>query len=231
MLRIRRLTQLLVALCASAFLSTLVSLVIYRTLSLITVPRVGAEVVAKIGAIRDVDTLSKVCTAFVGAAVELKAGGVFLASWGLGHMLLWSLILGVVAYLLYRQLSNAARTDIVEQENFIDRALAGKLELWKVFWGLYGALSLSLLFLASGVLQLIVKASADDAYRLASVIGVPMAISLPATVYFISALLVWRSAKNASHMAWGLLAKAVVIVVTVLPIIQSVVAAVALFSS
>lgn len=227
MLRIRRLTQLLIALCAAAFVSAWVSFVIYRVLSMTALPLSGSDITNDIGEIEDIAKLKEVTIALVSAAFQLKENGVVLATWGLGFVLVWSMILGTIALVTYREVcKDSIAPAHPEVENFIDRALAGKLELWKVFWGGYVALSLLLFLIFGSVVKLLTQVgSATNSLFLLNAISGPIALSVPITIYLLSALLVWRSASNTSSVAWHYLAKAIVIIVTIIPLIRSIVAA------
>jgi hypothetical protein len=227
MLRIRRLIQLLIALCASAFVSSWISFVIYRVLSMTALPLSGSDIANDVGKIEDIAKLREITIALFGAASELRDSGALLAKWGLGFVLVWSIILAAIALVTYREACKASIASThPEVENFVDLALAGKLELWKVFWGGYVLLSL-LLFLVSGsVLKLLTQVgSATDSLFLLNAIAGPIALSIPITIYLLSALLVWRSAANTSSVAWHYLAKAVVGIVTIFPLIRGIIAA------
>jgi hypothetical protein len=226
MLRIRRLTQLLIALCASAFVSAWISFAFYRVLSMTALPLAGIDIANDIGNVDDIATLKEVTIALYSVASELRDSGALLAKWGLGFVLVWSIILGTLSLVTYREV---CKTSLVpthpEIENFIDRALAGKLELWKVFWGGYVALSLLLFFISGSVLKFLTQVgSATNSLFLLNAIAGPIALSVPITIYLLSALLVWKSAANTFSIAWHYLAKAVVIVVTIVPLIRSVIA-------
>ena len=225
MLRIRRLTQLIIALCASAFVSAWISYVIYRVLSMTALPLAGSDVANDIRNIDDIAKLKAVTIALFGAASELRASGALLAKWGLGFVLVWSVILGTLALVTYREVCKTSSSPAYpEVENFIDQAIAGKLELWKVFWGGYVALSLLLLLAFSSVLNLLTQVgSTTNSLFLLNAIAGPIALSVPITIYLLSALLVWRSASNTSSVAWHYLAKAVVIIVTIIPLIRSII--------
>jgi prepilin signal peptidase PulO-like enzyme (type II secretory pathway) len=158
MLRIRRLTQLLIALCASAFLSALISFAIYRFLSMTALPLSGSSIVDDIRNLEDIGKLKEFTVLLISAAFDLRESGATLAKWGLGFVLVWSFILGTVALATYCQICKASIAPAYpEVENFIDRALAGKLELWKVFWGGYVALSLLLFFISGSILKLLLR--------------------------------------------------------------------------
>lgn len=226
MLRIRRLTQLLIALCASAFVSAWVSFVIYRVLSMTALPLSGLDIANDIGRVEDIAKLKEVTIALASAVSELRDSGALLAKWGLGFVLVWSIILGTITLLTYREVCKASITPHhPEVENFIDRALAGKLELWKVFWGGYVALSLLLFFISGSVLKLLTQVgnTTNSLFLLNAITG-PIALSVPITIYLLSALLVWRSASNTSSVAWRYLAKSFVIIVTAIPLIRSITA-------
>jgi len=231
MLRIRRLTQLLIALCASAFVSAWISFVIYRVLSMTALPLSGSNIASDIGKIENIAKLKEVTIALSRAEFELRNSGELLAKWGLGFVIVWSVILGSIALVTYRQVCKTsiapAHPDI---ENFIDRALAGKLELWKVFWGGYVTLSLLLFFISGGILKLLTQiGTTTSALFLLNAITSPIALSVPITIYLLLALLVWKSAPNTSFIAWQYLAKAFVVIVTIIPLIKSIVATNALF--
>ena len=104
MLRIRRLTQLLIALCVSAFLSALISIVIYRVLSMTALPLSGPNIVNDIRGIEDINKLREVTIAFLSAAFDLRESGATSVKWSLGFVLIWSTILGSVAVVTYRQI-------------------------------------------------------------------------------------------------------------------------------
>jgi hypothetical protein len=226
MLRIRRLTQLLIALCASAFLSALISLVIYRVLSMTVLPLSGQDIVNDIRSIEDINKLKEVTVTFLNAAFDLRDSGVISVKWGLGFVLVWSAVIGSVAFATYRQIcrvSIAPDALSPEVENFVDRALAGSLELWKVFWGGYVAVSLLLLMTSGGILKFLTQiGSGSKSLFLFNVLAGPIALSIPITIYLLCALLVWRSASNTSSVAWHYLAKAVVVACTVVPLIKGI---------
>jgi len=223
MLRIRRLTQLLIALCACAFISALVSLVIYRVLSMTHAATITPEILADISNINDIEVIKKFILPFVAAANELRAGADLLASWGLLFVLIWASLLGFVTLVLYRQVTSTSLAEVnAIDENLIDRALAGKLELWKIFWGLYVALSLALGLLFSELVTILVSAGSFGSHGVASLIAVPIVLAIPTTLHIISAILVWQSAKNTSRIYWTYLARAAVIAFTIFPIFRGV---------
>lgn len=228
MLCIRRLTQLLIALCASAFLSALISFGIYHVLSITALPSSSSQsdFVNAINSVEDIKKLKESIFVFINAAFDLREKGASLVKWGLGFVLVWSLILGSVALATYRQICKHSSTPTPpEVENFIDLALSGKLELWKVFWGGYVALSALVFLISGGVLQWLVPTGSTKSSFLFNVLVGPIALSIPATIYLFSALLVWKSAPNTSSVAWHYLAKTVVIVNTVIPLLKSIMVA------
>lgn len=222
-LRVRRLVQLMIALCASAFLSALISFALYRILSLTALPLSGSNIANDIQSINDIGKLKELSVAFVGLSTELRNSGETLTKWGLGFVLVWSTILGTVALTTYREITKASKAPIEPAvENVFDRALAGKLELWKVFWGGYVALSLLLFFIFIVTAHLFTQVEAIKSSFLFNALACPIALSIPYTFYLLCALLVWRSASNTSSVVWCYLAKAFVIVFTAFPIIRSV---------
>ena len=223
MLRIRRLTQLLIALCACAFISALISLVIYRVLSMTHATTITPEILADVSNINDIEVIKKFILPFVAAANELRAGADLLASWGLLFVLIWASLLGLVTIILYRQITSTSLAEVnAIDENLIDRALAGKLELWKIFWGLYVTMSLVLGFIFSELVTRLVNASSLATHGVASLIAVPIVLAIPTTLHIISAILVWQSAKNTSRIYWTYLARAAVIAFTIFPIFRGV---------
>jgi hypothetical protein len=229
MLRIRRLTQLLIALCACAFISALISLVIYRVLSMTHAATISPEILADISNIKDIEVVKKILLAFIAAANELRTGADLLASWGLSFVLIWASLLGFVAIILYRQITTSQQAEVdTRNESMIDRALAGKLELWKIFWGLYVTLSLALGLIFSALVTILVSASSLATHGVASLIAVPIALAIPSTLHFISAILVWQSAKNTTRIYWAYLARAAVIAFTIFPIFRGIYAVVSL---
>lgn len=227
MLRIRRLTQLLIALCASAFLSALISFGIYHVLAIAAVPSSSyqSDIVNAINSVEDINKLKEATIVFISAASDLREKGAGLVKWGLGFVLVWSLILGTVAIAIYRQICKVSSAPAhPEVENFIDLALSGKLELWKVFWGGYVALSSLLSLISFGVFQLLVQTGSLKSSFLLNVLAGPIVLSIPFTIYLYSALLVWKSAPNTSSVVWHYLAKLVVIVATIAPLLKSIIA-------
>jgi hypothetical protein len=216
MLRIRRLTQLLLALCACAFISACISLGIYRLFSIRTGRKITPEILAEISNINDINVIKSFFLPFVAAATELRDSADQLAGWGLSFVLIWACLLGFVAIALYRQITMTHSTEIhVQFENSLDRALAGKLELWKIFWGGYVVFLLAMQLIANKLFALLT--SIIDVHGLTSLITVPIAIAIPVTLHFIAAILVWQSAKNTSRVIWTYLARLVVVAFTVLP--------------
>ena len=136
MLRIRRLTQLLLALCACAFISAFISLGIYRLFLIKTNNQITPEILAEISNINDINVIKSFIFPSVTLATELRDSADQLAGWGLSFVLIWACLLGFVAIALFRQITITQSTEIhVQSENIFDRALMGKLELWKSFWG------------------------------------------------------------------------------------------------
>ncbi len=216
MLRIRRLTQLLLALCACAFISACISLGIYRFFSIQTGRKITPEILAEISNINDINVIKSFFLPFVAAATELRDSADQLAGWGLSFVLIWACLLGFVAIALYRQITMTQSTEIhVQFENSLDRALAGKLELWKIFWGGYVVFLLAMQLISNKLFALLT--SIIDVHGLTSLITVPIAIAIPVTLHFIAAILVWQSAKNTSRVVWTYLARLVVVAFTVLP--------------
>lgn len=226
MLRLRRLTQLLFVLCACAFISALLSIVIYRVLSMTALPFQDASVINDIKALEDISKLREIAVLLVGVSTELRTSGDTLAKWGLGFVLIWSAILGAITSAIYRQIrkvQNVVEMQLAETENLFDLALAGKLELWKVFWGGYVALSFVSMAAFAGIVKLLLPTGADtqSSFLLSVLVG-PIVLAIPIAIYLCCATLVWRSASNTSSPLWHYTAKAVVIVCTVLPLLKSV---------
>ena len=181
------------------------------------------EILADISNINDIEVIKKFILPFVAAANELRAGADLLASWGLLFVLIWASLLGFVTLVLYRQVTSTSLAEVnAIDENLIDRALAGKLELWKIFWGLYVALSLALGLLFSELVTILVSAGSFGSHGVASLIAVPIVLAIPTTLHIISAILVWQSAKNTSRIYWTYLARAAVIAFTIFPIFRGV---------
>jgi hypothetical protein len=211
------------ALCACAFISALISLVIYRVLSMTHAATISPDVLADISNINDIEVLKQILLPFIAAADELRTGADLLASWGLSFVLIWASLLGFVTLVLYRQVTSTSLAEVnAIDENVIDRALAGKLELWKIFWALYVTLSLALGFIFSELVTILVNASSLATHGVASLIAVPIVLAIPTTLHIISALLVWQSAKNTSRIYWTHLARAAVIAFTIFPIFSGV---------
>jgi hypothetical protein len=223
MLRIRRLTQLLLALCACAFISALISLVIYRVLSMTHAVTITPEILADISNINDIEVIKKFLLPFVAAANELRNGADLLASWGLSFVLIWASLLGLVTIILYRQITSTSLAEVnAIDESLIDLALAGRLELWKIFWGLYVTLSLALGLIFGELATILANASSLTTHGVASLIAVPIVFAIPTTLHIISAILVWQSAKNTSRIYWTYLARAAVIAFTIFPIFRGI---------
>jgi hypothetical protein len=109
-LRVRRLVQLMIALCASALLSALISLVFYRILSLTSLPLSESNMANDIRGIEDIGKLKELAVALIGVSIELRNSGETLTKWGLGFVLVWSTILGTVALTTYREITKASKT-------------------------------------------------------------------------------------------------------------------------
>nr|WP_314861211.1 hypothetical protein [uncultured Undibacterium sp.] len=65
-------------------------------------------------------------------------------------------------------------------------------------------------------------------HGLASLIAVPIVLAVPTTLHFISAILVWQSAKNTTRIYWTYLARAAVVAFTIFPIFRGIYAVVSL---
>ena len=181
------------------------------------------EILADISNINDIEVIKKFILPFVAAANELHAGADLLASWGLLFVLIWASLLGFVTLVLYRQVTSRSLAEVnAIDENLIDRALAGKLELWKIFWSLYVTLSLALGLIFGELATILVNASSLATHGVASLIAVPIVLAIPTTLHVISAILVWQSAKNTSRIYWTYLARAAVIAFTIFPIFRGI---------
>lgn len=223
MLRLRRLLQLLIAMCSTAFLSALISLLIYRVYSMTALSSSGSDILNGLKEIHDIDKLREISSVLVRAGYELRDSSAFLVNWGLGFVLIWSFILGLAAVATYRQARKVlVAPDAAEPESIIDQALAGKLALVKIFWGGYVALSLLLFFLTSAALKLLPTMEGDGTSLLINLLVAPIVLSIPVTMQWACAILVWRCASNASSLVWNYLAKLVVIAATVIPLIKGI---------
>lgn len=224
MLRLRRLTQLLIVLCMAAFISALLSFAFHRVLSMSAMPFPSTTLINDLQALEDIGKLREVAILLVRATAEVRTGGEMLVQWGLGFVLVWSLILGVITAAVYRQIGKVqSATEIkeAEKESLLDRACAGKLELWKVFWGGYISLSCVLTVAAVGVFQLLRNIGSDTqaSFLLNALVG-PIVLAIPMAIYFCCAALVWRSAPNTTSPLWGYAARSAVIVLTVVPLLK-----------
>ncbi len=221
MLRLRRLTQLLMALCASAFLSALISLIVYRFLSMTAKPTQSIELTNGIQEIQDIERLRGFTLDLIRSGIDLRDGGATLASWGLGFVLIWSSILGLIAFVTYRQACKVlVNPDLPATENSIDKAFSGKLELAKIFWGGYVTLSLLLVLISNAVFKLLPSINANESSFLLNALVAPIVLAIPAIFYWTCAILVWRCAANTSSIVWRYLAKLIVIIATILPLIE-----------
>lgn len=221
MLRIRRLTQLLLALCACAFISALMSLGLYRLFAIKAVNQLSPEMLAEISNIQDINVIKSFFLPFVTLATELRDSADQLAGWGLSFVIIWASLIGFVAIALYRQIITTQQIEINPQtENTIDRAFAGKIELWKIFWGVYVILLLAMQLIASKLFATFTELI--SLYGTASLILMPIGLAIPVTMHLLAALLVWKSATNTSHRFWTYLARTVVLAVTVLPSIRGI---------
>ncbi|GGX08827.1 hypothetical protein GCM10011282_13760 [Undibacterium macrobrachii] len=221
MLRIRRLTQLLLALCACAFISALMSLGLYRLFAVKAVNQISPEMLAEISNIQDINVIKSFFLPFVTLATELRDSADRLAGWGLSFVIIWASLIGFVAIALYRQIISTQQVEINPQsENTIDRAFAGKVELWKIFWGVYVILLLVMQVIASKLFAAF--SELISMHGLASLILIPIGLAIPITLHLLAALLVWKSATNTSHRFWTYLARTVVVAITVLPSIKGI---------
>lgn len=218
MLRLRRLSQLMIALCATAFLSALASLIIYRVLAMTSISTDHVEITNGLREIQDIEPLRKIALTLVQAGVELREAGSTLALWGLGFVLIWSLILGLTAFASYRQACKVGvGIDAPEAENIIDQALAGKLALVKMFWSGYVTLLLLFWLISFAIFQFLPLFKTSDISFLTIALFVPIALAVPAIMQLSCAILVWRCSANTSSVMWGYLAKLAVLTLTVIP--------------
>ena len=218
MLRLRRQIQLMIALCVAAFLSALISLIIYRVLAMTMVSTDYVEITNGLREIQDIEPLRKIALTLVQAGVELREAGSTLALWGLGFVLIWSLILGLTAFASYRQACKVGvGSDAPVAESIIDLALAGKLALVKMFWGGYVSLLLLFWLISFAIFQFLPLFKTSDISFLTIALFAPIALAIPATIKLSCAILVWRCAANTSSVMWGYLAKLAVLTFTVIP--------------
>ncbi|WP_395007271.1 hypothetical protein [Undibacterium sp.] len=184
---------------------------------------INPDVLTDISNTNDIEVLKQILLPFLAAAHELRTGADLLASWGLSFVLIWAALLGSVTIILYRQITSTSQTEVnAIDESMVDLALAGRLDLWKIFWGLYVTLSLALGFIFSELVTILVSAGSFGSHGVASLIAVPIVLAIPTTLHVISAILVWQSAKNTSRIYWTYLARAAVIAFTIFPIFRGV---------
>lgn len=224
MLRSQRLSRLLVALSACALFSSYASLILFRILEKVALPRIQTNMARDIAAIQDLDQLKRIATILVEAAFELRDSGWFFATWGIGFVAVWSIVLGVVALLLSRSLTECRPAgELPAVGNAFDRALSGTLELRKAFWGGFVGIPL-LVGIGVGALVYGFNASRKlEHLQTVSLIAIPIASSLYMVSVLTAALAVWRCAGNSSRPAWGTLARITVVVAVIALLAKSVV--------
>lgn len=225
MLRAKHIVHLQTALCLWALISAYFSLVIYRVLAEIAIPRSMSNLANGLASVQDFETVKRVCVAMVDASIGVRDNGTVLAWWGLVFVCGWSLIMGVTAALLYRQVQSGGDQPMPPvADTVVDRALAGKIELWKAYWGLHVGLTLVLGLLINGLLGLWPRDGGSAPMRVFNLVIWPIIIALPATVFLLTAFAVWRCAANTSHVAWQVLARVAIAISVLMAVAKSFVA-------
>lgn len=218
----QRASLLLVALSAWAIMSAVASLLIINVLQTAASPMSFSTLTSDINNIQDMAALKKIALLMVGAVAAQKEAGTLLVSWGLWFVATWSAIFGLASAYLYRQLAAANVADIPRSnETILDLALAGKLELWKAFWGMYIALPLAVMIVAFGLMAFLKRAHIVEPAKVADLIVTPMAYSAVLVVFWGASIIAWRCSVNTSRTAWSLLARIAIVLFTVAPAAKS----------
>lgn len=218
----KRASQALVTLSAWAFVSAVISLLIIKVLYMAALPTSLPNLTSDINNIQDLVALKKISLLLVDSVAAQKEAGWLLVSWGLWFVATWAAIFGLASVLLYRQLATATAADNSRsRETILDLALAGKLELWKAFWGLYIALPLAAAFIAYGLIAVLKSTHVVEPTKVADLILTPLAYSAVLVIFWGAAVIAWRCSANTSRAAWRNLARIAIVLYTVLPLAKS----------
>ena len=121
--------------------------------------------------------------------------------------------------MLYRHIGvHAGGT--VPPPTWFDRALSGRWELRKAFWGLYVGASLGALLVLQAPLNLLRTAGVIREASIPDSILTSMAYSACLVIQLAGAICAWRCARNTARKVWRYLAWAAIIVLTVLPLLR-----------
>ena len=222
MLAAKRASQILLALSAWAFVSAALSLLLIKTVYVTALPVSLPGLASDINTIQDLAALRKISILLVNSVSAQKEAGWLIVSWGLWFVAVWSAMFAVASSFLYRRL---VVSEISEKPqltaHFLDLALAGKLELWKAFWGLYIALPVAVSFVAFGLISLLKRTHVVEPAQVADLILTPLAYSAVLVIFFGAAIIAWRCSANTSRTTWRYLAKIAIVLYTAVPLIKS----------
>lgn len=218
----KRASQILVALSAWAFVSAVFSLLIVKVVYMVALPTSLPNLTSDINNIQDLTALKKISVLLVDSLAAQKEAGWLLVSWGLWFVATWAAIFGLAFVFLYRQLATANVADNSRsRETILDLALAGKLELWKAFWGLYIALPLAATLVVYGVMVFLKSTHVVEPAKVADLILTPLAYSAVLVIFWGAAVIAWRCSVNTSRAIWRYLARIAIVLYTVLPLAKS----------
>ncbi len=222
MLSTKRASHILIAVSAWAFVSAVASLLIVKVVYMTALPTSLPNLTSDINSIQDLAALKKISVLLVGSVAAQREAGWLLVSWGLWFVATWSAIFGLASAFLYRQLAvtNVAE-DSRSKETILDLALAGKLELWKAFWGLYIALPLAATLVVYGLIAFLKSSQVVEPTKVVDLILTPMAYSAVLVIFWGGAIVAWRCSANTSRAAWRYLARIAIVLYTVVPLAKS----------
>lgn len=223
MLSTRRASQILVALAAWAFVSAALSLLIIKVAYTSALPASLPNLASDINGIQDLAALKRISILLVNSVSAQKEAGWLIVSWGLWFVAIWAAIFAAASTYLYRCLLATDSTENTSStETFLDLALAGKLELWKAFWGLYIVLPLAASLVSFGLLAILKSIHVIEPAKVADLILTPLAYAAVMVIYLGAAAVAWRCSANTSWKVWGILARIAIVLYTGIPLAKSV---------
>jgi|GEM_PF-2446911 hypothetical protein len=221
MTTLKRTNQLLIFLSAWFFVTAIVSLIIIRILYLSELPASLNHVSADIKNIQDLVTIKKVCVIALDYAYSQKDFNWLLINWALSFVALWAVTFGTVLVYFQKKLHqyNAVEHSL-QSESIIDLAIAGKLPLWKAFWGVFIGLSYGLSFAIYAFLSSLNRLHIIESAKVSDLIITPLAYSLILVTYLFTADIAWRCSRNSANNFWHYLTRAVILLLIVVPLIK-----------
>lgn len=203
------------------FVSAIVSLIMVRILYLTELPSSINNLPTEINAIQDLSLLKNVCVAAINYAGSQKEFSWVLAKWAFSFVAVWTVIFMIGLVCLKKQLNTFKQVELPSQlESPLDLAISGKLPLWKAFWVVFIGLSYGLTITIYVLLYSLRKFHLIDSGKVPDLVLMTLAYSLTFVICLFSADIAWRSSRNSTNNMWHYLARTVILLLIVVPLIK-----------